>query len=74
MCPMGIGETLHLALWKIVLRSDGDQAKRACASIKIYAGLEADIEGATYAIGQKKDIEQGQDRERRRKEHWNRSR
>ena len=49
---MGIGETLCRALAKIVMREAGDQAKTACDNLQLCAGLEADIEGATNAIGQ----------------------
>ena len=48
---MGIGETLRQALSKIVMRAAGDQEKTACGNIQLCAGLEAGIEGATYAVG-----------------------
>ena len=31
--PVGIGETLHRALAKLVIRAAGDQAKTACGNI-----------------------------------------
>ena len=49
---MGIGETLRRALNKLVMRAAGDQAKTACGNLQLCAGLEAGIEGATYAVGQ----------------------
>ena len=51
---MGIGETLRRALAKFVMRAAGDQAKTACGNLQLCAGLEADIEGATNAIGQQR--------------------
>ena len=46
---MGIGETLHRALAKLVMRADGDQAKTACGNLQMCPGLEASIEGFTHA-------------------------
>ena len=43
--PMGIGETLHRALDKLVMRAASDQAKTACGNLQLCAGLEAGIEG-----------------------------
>ena len=51
---MGIGETLCWALAKIVMRAAGDQAKRACGNLQLCEGLEAGIEGATHAVGQRR--------------------
>ena len=51
---MGIGETLHWALAKLVMRSAGDQAKTACGNLQLCAGLKAGIEGATHAVGQRR--------------------
>ena len=42
--PVGIGETLHRALAKLVMRAAGDQAKMACGNLQLCAGLEAGIE------------------------------
>ena len=50
---MVIGETLHQALAKIVMREAGDKAKTVCGNFQLYAGLEAGIEGATQTMGQK---------------------
>ena len=52
--PMGIGETLRQALAKLVIRAAGDQAKTACGNIKLSAGIESGIEGATHAVGQRR--------------------
>ena len=51
--PMGIGETLCRALEKLIMRSAGDQAKKACGNLHLCAGLEAGIEGATHIVGQR---------------------
>ena len=51
---MGIGETLCRALAKLVMRAAGDQAKTACGNFKLCAGLEAGIEEATHAVGQRR--------------------
>ena len=52
--PVGVGETLRRALDKIVMRAAGDQAKTACGNLQLCAGLEAGIEGATHAVGQRR--------------------
>ena len=52
VCPVGIGETLRRALAKLVMRAAGDQSKTACGNLKLCAGLEAGIQGATHAVGQ----------------------
>ena len=51
--PVGIGETLRRALAKLIMRSAGDQAKTARGNLQLCAGLEAGIEGATHAVGQR---------------------
>ena len=51
---MGIGETLLRDLAKLVMRAAGDQAKTACGNLQMYTGLEASIEGATHAVGQRR--------------------
>ena len=51
---MGIGETLRRALAKLVMRAAGGQAKTACGNLQMCTGLKAGIEGATYAVGQRK--------------------
>ena len=52
--PVSIGEMLCRALAKFVMRASGDQAKMACGNIQLCAGLEAGIEGATHAVGQRR--------------------
>ena len=52
--PAGIGETLCRALAKLVMRAAGEQAKTACGNLRLWAGLEASIEGATHAVGQRR--------------------
>ena len=52
--PVGIGETLRRDLTKLVMRAAGDQAKTACGNLQLCAGLEASIEGATHAVGQRR--------------------
>ena len=59
VCPVSIGETLCRALDKIVMRAAGYQAKTECGNLKLCAGLEVGIEGATHAVGQRR-----QERER----------
>ena len=51
---MGIGETLCQALAKLVMRAAGEQAKTACGNLQLCAGLEAGIEGANHAVGQRR--------------------
>ena len=51
---MGIGDTLRSALAKLVMRAVGDQEKTACGNLQLCAGLEAGIEGATHALGQRR--------------------
>ena len=53
---MGIGKTLRRALAKLVMRAAGDQAKTACGNLQLCAGLEAGIEGATHAVGQRRMV------------------
>ena len=49
---MGIWETPHRSLAKLVMRAAGDQAKTTCGHIQLCASLKAGIEGATHAVGQ----------------------
>ena len=51
---VNIGETLHQALAKLVMRAAGDQAKTACGNIQLCTGLDVSIEGATHAVGQRR--------------------
>ena len=50
---MGIGETLHQALAKIVMRAAKDQVKTACGNLQLCAGLKSGIEGSTNTVGLK---------------------
>ena len=52
--PVGIGETLHRPLAKLVMRADGDLANTAGGNLPMCAGLKAGIEGATHAVGQRR--------------------
>ena len=52
--PVGIGETLHQALAKLIMRAAGDQAKTACGNLQLCAGLQAGIEGTTHAVGKQR--------------------
>ena len=52
--PMGIGETLHRALAKLVITAAGDQSKTACGNLKLCASLKAGIKGATHAVGKRR--------------------
>ena len=52
--PVGIGETFRWSPDKRVMRAAGDQAKTACGNLQLCAGIEASIEGATYAVGQRR--------------------
>ena len=63
--PVGIGETLRRALAKLFMRAAGDQVKTTCGNIQLCAGLDAGIEGATHAVGQRR---LGMVRRRRSKE------
>ena len=51
---MGMGETLHRALVKLVMRAAGDQEKTVCGNIQLCAGLEAGIEGAAHSVRQRR--------------------
>ena len=51
MCFVGIVETLCRDIAKIFMRAAGYQAKTMCGNLKLCAGLEAVIEGATQAVG-----------------------
>ena len=43
--PVDIGEMLHQALAKLVMRAAGDQAKTVCGNLQMCAGLEVGIGG-----------------------------
>ena len=49
--PVGIGDTLHRDLTKLVLMPEGDQYKLTYGNLQLCAGLEARIDGATHDEG-----------------------
>ena len=53
MRPVKIRDMLLRALAKLVMRAAGDQVKTACGNLQLCAGLEAGIERATHAVGQR---------------------
>ena len=52
--PVGLGKTLRQTLTKLVMRADGHQAKTVCGNLQLCAGFDANIEGATHAMEQKR--------------------
>ena len=52
--PVGIAETLRPSLAKLVMRAAGDQFKTVCGNLQLCAGLEANIDGTTHTVGQKR--------------------
>ena len=48
--PVGIGEIWRRLFAKCVLKVAGTEAKEACGSAQLCAGLEAGIEGAVHAV------------------------
>jgi hypothetical protein len=48
--PMAIGEIWHQCIAKGNLAGSGAQAKGACGSVQLCAGLEAGIEGALHVV------------------------
>ncbi len=48
--PLGIGEVWRRAIAKCALKVCGEDAKTACGSTQLCAGLEAGIEGAMHAV------------------------
>ena len=51
--PVEVGETLCQALDKLVVSTYEDQSKMACGNLYMCACLEASIDGAIYAVGQR---------------------
>ena len=47
---MGIGEIFRRAIAKCALKVCGEDAKAACGSANLCAGLEAGIEGALHSV------------------------
>ena len=50
VCHIGIWEKLRQATAKFVIRVAGYQAKTACGSLQLCAGLESGIERVTHAV------------------------
>ena len=48
--PVGIGEIFRRAIAKCALKVCGEDAKAACGSANLCAGLEAGIEGALHSV------------------------
>ena len=48
--PLGIGEIWRRAIAKCALKACGEDAKAACGSTNLCAGLEAGIEGALHSV------------------------
>ena len=48
--PVGIGEIWKRAVAKCALKIVGEDAKGACGSTNLCAGLEAGIEGALHSV------------------------
>ena len=48
--PVGIGEIWRRLFARCVLKVAGTEAKEACGSAQLCAGLEAGIEGAVHAV------------------------
>ena len=51
--PLGIGCIIRRLIAKCALKSGGADAKAACGSKQLYAGLKAGIEGAIHAVMEK---------------------
>ena len=45
---------LHRYIAKLIMSAARDQAKMACESLQLYMVIEAGIEGATYAVAQRR--------------------
>ena len=50
--PLGIGEIFRRTIAKCVLKVCGEDAKAACGSTQLCAGLEASIKGAMHAVAE----------------------
>ena len=55
--PLGIGEIWRRAIAKCALSVCGQDAKAACGSTNLCAGLEAGIEGALHSVRQRMQME-----------------
>ena len=54
--PVGIREVCLLLSANLVLRYGGSQAKEACRTVDLCAGLEAGIEGAIHALKEREGL------------------
>ena len=68
---MGIGEMLHRALAKLIMRAAGYQAKTVCGNLQLCAGFKAGIDGVTHAVG-KRRLERVRSKENRRRRRHHR--
>ena len=50
VCPVGIGDTWRHLLTKSILLVCGKDAKEACSTDQLCAGLEAGIEGTIHSV------------------------
>ena len=51
---VGIRETLHQSIAKLVMRAAEDQANTTCGRLQLCTGLEVGIEGETNAVAQRR--------------------
>ena len=54
VCTVEIGERIRRAFAKLVLRTAGDQENTECGYLQLCTDLEAGIEGATHAMGERR--------------------
>ena len=54
--PVRIGEVFRRLVENLVLQAGGMQAKEACGSVHLCAGLNAVIEGAIHAVTEGEDL------------------
>ena len=59
--PVGVGEVWRRLFAKCVIKVAGGQAKDACGTSQLCAGLEAGIEGAVHAVNALWDVHQHDD-------------
>ena len=55
--PLGVGEVWRQAITKCALKACREDAKAACSSTNLCAGLEAGIEGALHAVSKRSEAE-----------------
>ena len=59
--PVGVGEVWRRLFAKCIIKVAGGQAKDACGTSQLCAGLEAGIEGAVHAVNALWDVHQHDD-------------